>query len=550
VAGLRQLAGTVATVAQSEEFEKFRVNARDFLSSREGGGSTSTQIDQLVTSLADVAEVLNQSHPQEQQDPSSPPVNVISPVVIPRRSGTIIATLFNFGFLVGLGLLGQFATDAVSDVPLMDNVGTILFGPHYWILVVAYLIFQLWKNSYVMIPDGSQALITRFGKLEKTAGAGRTWLLNPWKRVSYIVNTTKEYPYNAPIRQAPTASRVNASVDLFLQFRIEDPAEFIFTLGGAKGFSEKLQNAVSEVTRALIYEQRAEDIYDLVGESTHALLTTLNNQFLPAVRFVNANITHAEPSDQAYRMDLAAAEIVRVAKEAYTYQYELDLRKEQDEGELNKELASLREALSEVRAEIAKYQAQIDTAREKETNRANAYAHRLLIEAEAEAKANAALLEAQALDVRAASSAFFPEILEFRFQQDILDKLESIATNLPQIIHVGPMNRDAVDFMSVARGMLGVQEGSLYTTEDMQAIRERVGDILERIQQRNLQISGMPEAEKEALTLRQSNGDESGEDIETVPETTDGMQATREARAREAQAREVQANRASEGEQS
>jgi hypothetical protein len=89
----------------------------------------------------------------------------------------------------------------------------------------------------------------------------------------------------------------------------------------------------------------------------------------------------------------------------------------------------------------------------------------------------------------------------------------------------------------------------------MQAIRERVGDILERIQQRNLQISGMPEAEKEALTLRQSNGDESGEDIETVPETTDGMQATREARAREAQAREVQArevqaNRASEGEQS
>jgi regulator of protease activity HflC (stomatin/prohibitin superfamily) len=550
VAGLRQLAGTVATVAQSEEFEKFRVNARDFLSSREGGGSTSTQIDQLVTSLADVAEVLNQSHPQEQQDPSSPPVNVISPVVIPRRSGTIIATLFNFGFLVGLGLLGQFATDAVSDVPLMDNVGTILFGPHYWILVVAYLIFQLWKNSYVMIPDGSQALITRFGKLEKTAGAGRTWLLNPWKRVSYIVNTTKEYPYNAPIRQAPTASRVNASVDLFLQFRIEDPAEFIFTLGGAKGFSEKLQNAVSEVTRALIYEQRAEDIYDLVGESTHALLTTLNNQFLPAVRFVNANITHAEPSDQAYRMDLAAAEIVRVAKEAYTYQYELDLRKEQDEGELNKELASLREALSEVRAEIAKYQAQIDTAREKETNRANAYAHRLLIEAEAEAKANAALLEAQALDVRAASSAFFPEILEFRFQQDILDKLESIATNLPQIIHVGPMNRDTVDFMSVARGMLGVQEGSLYTTEDMQAIRERVGDILERIQQRNLQISGMPEAEKEALTLRQSNGDESGEDIETVPETTDGMQATREARAREAQAREVQANRASEGEQS
>ena len=132
---------------------------------------------------------------------------------------------------------------------------------------------------------------------------------------------------------------MNASVDLFLQFRIEDPAEFIFTVGGVKGFSDKLENAISEVTRALIYEQRAEDIYDLVGESTQKFLDSLNEQFLPAVRFTNANITHAEPSSQEYRMDLAAPEMVRVAKEAYTYEYELRLRKEQDEGELRGELA-------------------------------------------------------------------------------------------------------------------------------------------------------------------------------------------------------------------
>ena len=44
-------------------------------------------------------------------------------------------------------------------------------------------------------------------------------------------------------------------------------------------------------TRALIYEQRAEDIYDLVGESTQKFLDSLNEQFLPAVRFTNANIS-------------------------------------------------------------------------------------------------------------------------------------------------------------------------------------------------------------------------------------------------------------------
>ena len=177
---------------------------------------------------------------------------------------------------------------------------------------------------------------------------------------------------------------MNASVDLFLQFRIEDPAEFIFTVGGVKGFSDKLENAISEVTRALIYEQRAEDIYDLVGESTQKFLDSLNEQFLPAVRFTNANITHAEPSSQEYRMDLAAPEMVRVAKEAYTYEYELRLRKEQDEGELRGELASLRETLSAISAEIATYQAQIDTARERETNRANASARERMVEAESD----------------------------------------------------------------------------------------------------------------------------------------------------------------------
>jgi regulator of protease activity HflC (stomatin/prohibitin superfamily) len=352
-----------------------------------------------------------------------------------------------------------------------------------------------------MVPDGCQALVTRFGRLEQVAGPGRITLLNPWKRVSYIVNTTKEYPYNAPIREAPTASRINASVDLFLQFRIEDPAEFIFTLGGAKGFEEKLQNAVSEVTRSLIYEQKAEQIYDLVGENMTHVLETLNRQFLPAVRFVSANITHAEPSDPQYRMDLAAAEVIRVAKEAYTYQYELDLRKEQDEGELNKELASLRETLSAIRADIAKHQAQIDTSREKETNRANAYGHRLIIEAESEAKANAALLQAQALDVRAVTSAFYPEILEYRYQENILERLEGIAEQLPQVMSIGGTDSHNIDYTAIARQMLGIRSEALYTQEDMEDIRGRVDEMVTRIREREQEIRRLDAAEQELAAL-------------------------------------------------
>lgn len=502
---VRQVAGAVVNAAQTEEFEQFRLSIQDFLSAREHGESTSTHIQQMVASLGEATEVLNRSFPEETQEGQTPQyTNVISPVVIPRRTRSL-RHVFLFVMLLILGGAGWAALNFIDEAADL-NLAWIVFGPHFWALLALYLIFILWRNSYVMVPDGCHALITRFGKLEQVAGPGRITLLNPWKRVSYIVNTTKEYPYNAPIREAPTASRINASVDLFLQFRIEDPAEFIFTLGGAKGFEEKLQNAVSEVTRSLIYEQKAEEIYDLVGENMAGVLDTLNRQFLPAVRFVSANITHAEPSDPEYRMDLAAAEIIRVGKEAYTYQYELSLRKEQDEGELNKELASLREALSEIRAEIAKYQAQMDTAREKEINRANAYAHRLLIEAESEAKANAALLQAQALDVRAASSAFYPEILEYRYQEQILERLEGVMNKLPQVVSIGANEKHNLDYVGFARQMLGIHSEALYTSEDMQEIRERVDIIVDRIRRRQQEIARLDAAEQELAALPVNSG--------------------------------------------
>ncbi len=487
---IQQFAESIGDI--SEKVEQFSVDAKDFLSAKERGGepSAGTEIAQMTVATDEAAEVVNRSF--QKRDETGQYINIISPVVVPKSSRSYLWFLPAAVLLV-VGVVGLFSGALVGMIPGLGNVGMMFFGPHYWLLLLVFVGFKVWKNSFVMVPDGCQALITKFGKLETIAPAGRVWLINPWKKVSYIVNTTKEYPYNAPIREAPTAGRVNASVDLFLQFRVENPAEFIFTLGGAQGFTEKLLNAISEVTRALIYEQKAESIYDLVGESTQSLLDTLNKQFLPAVRFVNANITHAEPSNRQYRMDLAAPEMVRVAKEAYTYEYELKLRKEQDEGDFNKELAALRENLSQIRAEIARFQAQMDTAHEKEVNRANAYARQLMVEAESEAKANAALLEAQALDIRAINSAYFPEILEYRFHQDVLDRLENIADRLPQMVNIGAEADEYINFMHVARQLLGIEDKALYSDEDIQAIRKRMNDITARIKERTNQITKLME---------------------------------------------------------
>jgi hypothetical protein len=219
------------------------------------------------------------------------------------------------------------------------------------------------------------------------------------------------------------------------------------------------------------------------------MLDNLNQQFMPAVRLTDVNITHAEPSSQEYRMDLAAPEMIRVAKEAYTYEYELQLRKEQNEGDLIKELAGLQEQLSAIHAEIAGHQARIDTALERASHQAKAQGGQRLVEAESTAKANAALLEAQALDIRSLSAAEAPEILDYRFQQDLLDKLESVASHLPRLVQVG----DAVDIdlLALARQLVGNPEAQLFSPADMAAIRARMSEIGGRVEQRGAEISAL-----------------------------------------------------------
>lgn len=457
-----------------EQARGFALNPHDFAAARDGGVSVGTLIEARTASLNEAGEIVNRSFAENG-------MHVISPVVIPK--GSTAKVIVPLGILVLLGLIGALG----NIIPNAD----VVFGPHYWVVLVLAAVFLWWRRSVVMVPEGCKALITQFGKLVHIAEPGRVTLFNPWKRVSYIVNTTREYPFNAPISEAPTQQGVKASVDLFLQFRIENPAEFIFVLGSVSGFQSKLQNAISEVTRSLIYAQRAEEIYDLVGESTLGMLESLNQQFLPAVRLTDVNITHAEPSSQEYRMDLAAPEMVRVAKEAYTYEYELQLRKEQNEGDLVKELAGLQETLSAIQAEIAGYQARMDTALERATNQATAQARQRLVEAESTAKANSALLEAQALDIRALSAAEAPEILDYRFQQDLLTKLESVATRLPQVVQIG--EQTDIDFLALAQQLVGGKGAVLFSAEDMAAIRGRLDEIGARVRDRGDEIAALLE---------------------------------------------------------
>ncbi|MFG2225267.1 SPFH domain-containing protein [Streptomyces sp. NPDC048644] len=509
-------AGAAKRSGEAGEAHSEGMDPADFPAAREQGGSIDTVMTQQTVPLDEAREALNRS---EQRREDGRQVHAICPMVIPR--GRSFLSMLPVLLLLVIGVVASVIVGVAGG----DVVTDPLFGIHYWVLSVAAVAFVWWRQGMVMVPDGCQALITRFGKLEQVVGPGRVILLNPWKRVSYIINTTREYPFNAPVREAPTKGGVKASIDLFIQFRISDPVEFVYTLGAVRGFEEKLSNAVSETIRSLIYEQEAAGIYDMVGEDTGRLLEQLNQQFRPAVELTNANITHAEPSDRGYRMDLAAPEMVRVAKDAYTHEYALHLRKEQDEGDLTKELASRQETLSAIMADIAQYQAQMDTAEERETNRAEALARQRYVQAESEAKANAALLEAQALDIRAVTAAEAPEILEYRYQQQVLDTLEEVADHLPRLVRIGGSSQAdgaaGVDFLALARELVGERGTELFSAEDMADVRARLADVSGRIAGREQEIAALLEAERPTVPAAADAAAGSGH---TAPEDTDAAE--------------------------
>ena len=130
MANIRNTIRTVAELAQSEEVEQFAIDARDFFSARQNGGKSGTQIAQIEASIDAVAEIINRSRTRE--DGSGEQTNIISPVVMPKSSGSYARALA-WPFILGMiGLVGWFSGNLIDEV-FSGNISTALFGPHYWI---------------------------------------------------------------------------------------------------------------------------------------------------------------------------------------------------------------------------------------------------------------------------------------------------------------------------------------------------------------------------------------------------------------------------------
>lgn len=301
------------------------------------------------------------------------------PVVIPKDNRGV-------GWLVLLLAALYLAGTAAFSGGIVASVSWIAAALALVVSVVA-----LWRGSIVEIEQGTTGIRSRYGAFTGTLSAGRHYLWWPWDKVEFVVDTTTEIPYNAPVAACPTSEDVPLkAIEFFLKFRIDNPVDFVRTIG-AGNFDVVLSSAVQDAIRQRGRQVQTERAYDLRGSDVEDMQATLNRRLSKyGVQILGANIPDVQLPDQ-YQQHLATRE--RVAKElgAYEREWELTRKRRIDNLLMEIERAKKTRDAKLVEVNAARNQARQDVARmleEQETEAQRA-------QWEIEARGRATLTEAQ-----------------------------------------------------------------------------------------------------------------------------------------------------------
>src|SRR4051794_3356620 len=112
----------------------------------------------------------------------------------------------------------------------------------------ALIVLGVFRAFLVPVPEGSQAVLLRRGRFDRTLGPGNH--LVPLRLIVSHIVTTRETPFDAPAVEIPTKDDVRTNVDILLTFRIASPEKFVFTIT-APDFDQICQATAQETVRLL-----------------------------------------------------------------------------------------------------------------------------------------------------------------------------------------------------------------------------------------------------------------------------------------------------------
>ncbi len=306
------------------------------------------------------------------------------PVVIPKdRRG--------YGWLFWLGLaIYIIGAGIFSGNGILLGLG-IVVG-----LLLVLITMGVWVlGSIIEVEQGTTAIVSSYGRIVGTLDPGRHYLWVPWKKVEFIVDTSTEIPYTAPVLACPTRENVPLkSIEFFLKFRIVDPVSFVRNIG-ASNFDIVLSSAVQDAIRQRSRQVQTERAYDLRGSDVNDMQESLNRLMQRyGVKIIGANIPDVQLTDQ-YQQHLATRE--RVAKELVAYEREWELIRKQRMDTLSMEIErakkerdarfiEVKTAMNKAREDVARMLQEKETEAQKVRWEIEARGRALLKSAENEAK--------------------------------------------------------------------------------------------------------------------------------------------------------------------
>jgi regulator of protease activity HflC (stomatin/prohibitin superfamily) len=404
------------------------------------------------------------------------------PVVIPRDPR-------GYGFLFWFGTAVFFFISALLS---------ILSGGAFWsLMAIALAVLTAvigaatwWRQSIVEVEQGTTGILSSWGKIVRTLPPGRKYLWFPWEKVEFIVDTSTEIPYTAPVLSTPTQENVPLkSIEFFLKFRIEEPVAFVRNIG-ASNFDTVLSSAVQDAIRRRSRRVETAKAYDLRGSDVGDMREDLNRQMkLYGVRITGANIPDVQLPDQ-YQQDLATRE--KVAKELSAYEKEWDLiRKRRTDGlELEIEKAKKERDAKRIKVRESINKARQDVALMLEEKKAEAEKIKLEIEAHGTAQLRAAENEAKALQSLGETYRDNRALLQYQLEGRRLEVAESLMSGAPRPVVITVPTQSGGETSALTTLMLAQmlpetikQPVSLpaSTVENGHSVRDEAEDMLKQL---------------------------------------------------------------------
>ncbi|NJP68898.1 SPFH domain-containing protein [Streptomyces spiramenti] len=357
------------------------------------------------------------------------------PVVMPRNSRRNTWTvLLWFGVLALLAGVMMSLGSSRSDNAVGGAAWSAVAVPTYAVGAIAVVLGALWwwRSSIVEIEQGTTGVLTTYGAVVGELDPGRHYLWHPWSRVEFVVDTSTEIPYSAPVVACPTRENVPlTSIEFFLKFRITDAVLFVRTIG-ASNFDLVLSNAVQDAIRQRSRQISTERAYDLRGSDVADMQELLNRQLARyGVRITGCNIPDVQLPVQ-YRQHLATRERVAKEKVAYEQEWELTRKRRIDNLLMDIERSKKTRDAKIVEVNAALNQARKDVAQMLEEQETEAQRVRFEIETRGRAGLTAAENEAKAQQRLATAYRDNRAVLRYELAQRRLDVGTALAQGAPK----------------------------------------------------------------------------------------------------------------------